>query len=340
MGHLYHAFERLMMKILLTGFEAFGTVEKNPSQVISEYMAESHDLPTHIDLICEVLPVEYEMTGHLIRDLIKIHEPDAVVMLGVAASRDAINLEYHAANVDTATSPDNKGITRTNHVIDYRFDHYFKRSSTLPLDYIYYELRANGISVKRSYDAGGYVCNHLFYHALSFTLDECDASVKTGFVHVPTFEAVPFEKQLEAIHMILNIVGDADIDEKQHRHPLIQAKCDDLFAMMPDNPDWCSLISVGGLHIAHSGKPENADNITAYTVATGELGDRLFSDLAQGDFGYCIWGNKTGIFLVADLQIVPYLFMIKWSQNGSLSSVYKASKILPQALQSLSELLK
>lgn len=327
------------MKILLTGFEAFGTVEENPSQIIVQHMAKSNNLPDHIELICDVLPVEYETTGHLIRDLIQAHQPDAVVMLGVAASRDAINLEYQAINCDTATKPDNQGVKRTNHVIDYRFDHYFKRSSTLPLDYLFYELQENGIPVKRSYDAGGYVCNHLFYHALSYALDECDESLKTGFVHVPTFEAISCEVQLDAIHMILAIVGDPEIGEKQYRHPLIQSKCDDIFAMMPDNPDWCSLISVGGLHIAHSGQAENSESITAYTVATEALGDRLLSDLSHGDFGYCIWGNKSGIFLVADLQVVPYLFMIKWSEQGSLSSVYMASKTLPQAMQPLVELL-
>lgn len=328
-----------MMKILLTGFEAFGSVDENPSQVIVERLAQSNHLPDHMTLICEVLPVEYETTGHLIRELIKVHEPDSVVMLGVAASRNAINLEYHAVNCDTATSADNKGVKRTNHVIDYRYDHYFKRSSTLPLDYLYYELHEHGIPVKRSYDAGGYVCNHVFYHALSFSLDNSPQTIKTGFIHLPMFETMPCDAQLKAIHTILEVVGDPEIDKKQHRHPLIQARCDDLFAMMPDNPDWCSLVSVGGLHIAHSGQPEDAESITAYTTATEVLGDRLLSDLAQGDFGYCIWGNKSGIFLVADLQVVPYLFMIKWSKQGSLSSVYLASKTLPQAMQPLVDLL-
>lgn len=327
------------MKILLTGFEAFGTVEENPTQVIVEHMAKSNNLPDHMDLICEVLPVEYETTGYLIRDLIKTHQPDAVVMLGVAASRGEINLEYHATNCDTSNGQDNQGVQRTHHVIDYRFDHYFKRSSTLPLDYLFYELRENDIPVKRSYDAGGFLCNHAFFHALSCVADSDGESIKTGFIHVPTFETMACENQLEAIQLILSVMGDPDIDVKQDRHPLIQAKCDEIFEMMPDNPDWCSLISVGGLHIAHSGHDEQIDRITAYTVATEALGDRLLSDLAQDDFGYCIWGSKSGIFLVADLQVIPYLFMIKWSEQGSLSSVYLASKALPQAIQPLLELL-
>jgi pyroglutamyl-peptidase len=328
-----------MMKILLTGFEAFGTVEENPSQVIVEQMAKLINLPDHIDLICEVLPVDYETTGQMIREFIQTHQPDAVVMLGVAASREEINLEYHAANCDTSNGEDNQGMKRTHHVIDYRFDHYFKRSSTLPLDYLFYELWANDIPAKRSYDAGGFLCNHAFFHALSCVADTDGKSIMTGFIHIPTFETIEQEAQLEAIQLILKVVSDPDIDEKQYRHPLIQAKCDDIFAMMPDNPDWCSLISVGGLHIAHSGQDEKAESITAYTVATEALGDRLLSDLAQGDFGYCIWGGKSGIFLVADLQVIPYLFMIKWSEQGSLSSVYLASKALPQAMQPLLELL-
>ena len=327
------------MKILLTGFEAFGSVEENPSQVLVEHMARSHQLPDGIDLVCDILPVEYETTGKRIRGSIQLHEPDAVVMLGVAQSRQAINLEYQAVNCDTATSPDNQGVKRSNQVIDYRFDHYFKRSSTLPLDYLFCEFLSQDIPVKRSYDAGGYLCNHVFYHALTCVLEECNKPIKTGFIHVPTFEAVDWETQLYAVHTILNVLSDPQIEDKQYRHPLIQAKLDELFAMMPDDPDWCSLVSVGGLHIAHSGQSAPPEQITAFTVEIEALGDRLLSDLAQGDFGFSIWGSKSDLFLIADLQVIPYLFIIKWSGNGSLSSVHLASKALPQAIKPLVALM-
>ena len=70
------------MKILLTGFNAFGTVKVNPSQLIVEHFAANP--PDGIDLITEVLPTEFEAAGNRIRALIRQHLPDAVLCLGVA----------------------------------------------------------------------------------------------------------------------------------------------------------------------------------------------------------------------------------------------------------------
>ena len=327
------------MKILLTGFEAFGTVEENPTQVMVEQMAHNNNLSDEIELVCEILPVDYGVTGKRIRELMDVHQPDAVVMMGVAASRKEINLEYVAANCDTSASPDNSGNKRSNRVIDPRFDYYFKRPSTLPLDYLFYELRINGIPAIRSYDAGGYLCNHVFYHAMTHALEDYDKPIKAGFIHVPLFDAIDKDTQIEAIHKILHVVSDPKIDRKQQCHPLIQSKFDEVFEKLPDDPSWCSLVSRDGLLVAHSGQPDDEEAITAYTTSTEVLGDRLMSDLAHDDFGFCIWGNKSALFLVADLQIVPHLLIIKWADGGSLSSVHLTSQILPKLMKPLAELL-
>lgn len=327
------------MKILLTGFEAFGTVEKNPSQVIVEHLTQSNNLSDRIDLVTQVLPVEYGTTGDIIRQLIAHHDPDAVVMLGVASSRNAIHLEYHAANCDTATTGDTAGKIHTNRIIDSRFDYYFKRSSTLPIDYLFCELQAHDIPVARSYDAGGYVCNHLFFHALSFTSEECNKPIKTGFVHVPTFESIDMDKQVQAVELILEAVADPEIDKKQYQHPLIQNRLSRFFEKMPNEPDWCSLTTIDGIHVAHVGESATVDRISAISVATEGLGDRALAELVGDDFGFGIWGNKSGLILVANLQVIPYLLTMKWSKNVSLASVYQASKALSQAIKPLVELL-
>ena len=41
-----------------------------------------------------------------------------------------------------------------------------------------------GLACAPSDDAGGYVCNHLYYHALA-ALDEAGAETRALFVHIP-----------------------------------------------------------------------------------------------------------------------------------------------------------
>ena len=55
----------------------------------------------------------------------------------------------------------------------------------LPVDRLLEALEAAGFEeVVTSEDAGGYLCNHVFYRLL----DEVDASRVAGFVHVPPLE--------------------------------------------------------------------------------------------------------------------------------------------------------
>jgi len=53
----------------------------------------------------------------------------------------------------------------------------------LPVDAVVDALRADGIPATASRDAGGYLCNHVFY-VLMRTLEE-RPRVRGGFVHVP-----------------------------------------------------------------------------------------------------------------------------------------------------------
>lgn len=326
------------MKILLTGFTAFGNIEENPSQVIVEQMAKSKLLPEHVQLITAILPVGYDAAAERIHALIDEHVPSVVVMMGVAASRKKICLEYHAANCDTATVADNDGIIRNNRTIDARFDYYFKRSSSLPLDYLYCELRAKDIQVQRSYDAGGYVCNHTLFEALSHIADKHDNKILAGFVHVPSFDAIPQEQMLTAIERILLVMSDTSL-HRAKIHPLVQEYLIDFHKVVQDNPDCSVLVSVDGFAVAHAGDNDESEVLSFFTRSIVSLGDRVSSVFWDEDFGFGIWGSKSGILLVVYLQSVPYQLVIKWSKPATLSTVYITLKSLPILVRPLMELL-
>jgi pyroglutamyl-peptidase len=203
------------MRILLTGFEPFGDVKINPSQcVVEHFAAQGRD-----DLITLVLPTVYSESGARIRDAIKQHNPDAVLSLGVAASRDAINLERIAVNVDDARIPDNAGVLASGEPID--TDGPVGYRSTLPLAAMKAALEARGIAVTISNHAGAYMCNHVFYSA-RHALEQAGSTIPCGFIHIPDLAqpdgttnahgkaGMPLDTLIEAVEICLQVLCEAE----------------------------------------------------------------------------------------------------------------------------------
>jgi pyrrolidone-carboxylate peptidase len=62
------------MKILLTGFEPFGKIKKNPSEAIVRQIAP-RTADRGYDLIAEVLPTEFRTADRKLRKLIRSNKP-------------------------------------------------------------------------------------------------------------------------------------------------------------------------------------------------------------------------------------------------------------------------
>ena len=158
-------------------------------------------------LVCEIIPVEYEYSGKRIRELIDQHEPDAVVMTGVAANRKKINIEFWARNIRKASIPDNSGVAPDSEPINPNepVEHFLP--STLPVSTIHMQLQSANILVERSNNAGGYICNNIFYSAVDYLRQTGRDHVMAGFVHIPTFEAIDRETMKRAYDLILRNVA-------------------------------------------------------------------------------------------------------------------------------------
>lgn len=171
-----------MSGVLATGFEVFGDHEVNPSQLIAE------------ELDGVVLPVSYERAVDVLRAAIEERRPDLVICFGLAHERTAISVERWAHNFDEATTVDNDGAAGSGRPIDPAGP--LALGSTLPVDDIVAALEAGDIPAEVSRDAGGYLCNHVFYRLRR-------SGMRGGFVHVPPLEAVPLEAQLRAARVIV-----------------------------------------------------------------------------------------------------------------------------------------
>jgi pyroglutamyl-peptidase len=154
-----------------------------------------------------VLPVAYARAADVLRGAVRAAAAELVICFGQADGRPGISVERFAHNLDSADPVDNDGVTSgaeidANGPVAYR--------STLPVAAIVAALRADGIPAFESRDAGGFLCNHVFY-VLMRVLDEERPGALGGFVHVPLLPEQALAKQapsmpLETLVRAANIV--------------------------------------------------------------------------------------------------------------------------------------
>ena len=174
--------------MLVTGFEPFEGAAVNPSQLLVDELESSP--PPDVELATAVLPVAYARSADVLRGAVRAAAPDVVICFGQADGRTGISIERFAHNLDSPEPVDNDGATSgaeidPNGPVAY--------ASTLPVAAIVDALRADGIPAAESRDAGGFLCNHVFY-VLMRVLEEERPSAIGGFVHVPLLPQQALER--------------------------------------------------------------------------------------------------------------------------------------------------
>lgn len=180
------------MAVLLTGFEPFGGADFNPSQKIVEALRNQWTEPDEI--IARILPVTFSDAGSILETMIDAHAPRAVLMLGLAESAPRPRLERVALNINEASIADNAGaLARGNAIID---GGPLALQTFLDLSRLQSTLADRGHGVEISNHAGTYVCNHIYYTALTRL---AGTGVPSLFLHVPLAPAPDHEPYFEAM---------------------------------------------------------------------------------------------------------------------------------------------
>ena len=165
------------MRVLVTGFGPFLDVQRNPSGDVLPLLAPG--------VSTMLLPVEYERATRLLLERLEAEKPHATVLLGLAEGEHVMRLETVATNRDEAAVPDNAGQVRngipvvSGAVPTYR--------STLPTSRLEAALGRAGFAATRSTDAGGYVCNHVYFQARHF-IEGRGLGIGCGLIHVPVLD--------------------------------------------------------------------------------------------------------------------------------------------------------
>lgn len=162
--------------ILVTAFAPFSGDATNSSQMILDSLADVVDGYT---IVKTVLPVEFVGAPVAALEIYDKVKPSAVVMLGQAGGRSAITPEAVAKNVMNAVIPDAVGFKPEGAAVEDGGADILH--STLPVERMVRAIKAAGVPAYVSYDAGGYVCNCVFYSMMC----RVGSGVPTGFIHVP-----------------------------------------------------------------------------------------------------------------------------------------------------------
>lgn len=190
--------------VLLTGFDAFGSVAANPSGLAARAL-HGRQVAGH-RIVGAELPTVFGASAAALHTLLAQHAPVLVVCTGVAQGRSALSVEQVAVNQVNAPQPDNAGAWPCGEPVVARGPASY--ASTLPTQAIVQAWQEAGLPAELSLSAGRYVCNHLFY-SLMDTLAQAPGAVRAaGFIHVPLQETLALEHTVWGIQLALRCALD------------------------------------------------------------------------------------------------------------------------------------
>jgi pyroglutamyl-peptidase len=197
-------------KLLLTGFNPFGGYATNISEALVRAVESDWPADAPAQLTVAVLPTEFAAAGAAIVDLIRTRAPDAIVCCGLADGDWGLRFELVARNRDSCGASDNAGDSRVEATIDHAGPAQY--AATLPYHQVSRALAARKIPHEYSDDAGGFVCNHVFYRACR-EIAHSGRAVLCGFIHFPgdvepdTDRGLPLATSLEALRVCLDEIA-------------------------------------------------------------------------------------------------------------------------------------
>ena len=199
-----------MKKILITGFEPFGTDSRNPSGEAVSLLCDTAEYK----LFQLTLPVTWQGAFRALSTAWDEIDPDGVLMVGLAGGADRIRIERVGINLCGATKdndglyPNGKSDTPAEAPVSVNGENaYF---STYNEKEILRALREKGIPAAYSYSAGTYICNYILYSSLEKMKKE-EKDRKIGFIHIPYVEgqrenapSLPMETITAALELTLS----------------------------------------------------------------------------------------------------------------------------------------
>ncbi len=174
---------------LVTGFDPFEDQPFNPSEAIVNMMPDSlmlSDTKVRINLNGLVMPTCGEKAWPILKavldDMTANKKPCLIVMLGLAASRNNVNLERFALNIRDGDRKDNYGHIYNGQIIEAKAPQAIRTDA--PVEKALLCLKQKGLPAAISNFCNTYVCNEIYFRALRY-FEKSRIKNCVGFVHLP-----------------------------------------------------------------------------------------------------------------------------------------------------------
>ncbi len=266
--------------VLVTGFAPFGGESVNASwEAVSRL---PHQVPLAggtAELTTEELPVTFTGAAARSRELIETLRPDVVLHVGVSAAAGAVRLETTARNVADARIPDNAGRQPAGEQLTPGGAESLR--STWLVGALVGRLRAAGLPVEASDDAGRYVCNATLYSALETAAGMSEDAPYVGFVHVPSLDTLDVEVTTEVLRRLV-----VELSDQVRRRSAARSGLGRLAVPRPGRPLRLGLTggigsgksSVARLLASHGATVVDADGLAREVVEPGTPGLAAIAD--------------------------------------------------------------
>lgn len=185
-----------MKRLLITGFDAFGGQNTNPSWLAVQA------LPDHtgeFELRKLQIPTVFGAAAAAVLEAATVFRPHVILCVGQAGGRDAVTPERIAVNIRDARICDNAGNQpRGEFVVADGPAAYF---STVPVTEMAQAIQDAQIPGTVSNSAGAFVCNDVLYTLLHHY---AGTETRVGFIHVPYLPeqgspSLPLERTVAAL---------------------------------------------------------------------------------------------------------------------------------------------
>lgn len=168
--------------ILVTGFGPFLKHQVNPTELLILDLEKSGQHRESVETL--ILPVSFENAFGQLQARCESYRKangenySVLLLMGLASGRRKISLERVGLNWCESEHPDNRGFHPQRGPIDSVNENVYFTS--LQPESLATKLTRAGVPVEVSLSAGGYVCNHLYFKALSEL-----SAIPSLFVHFP-----------------------------------------------------------------------------------------------------------------------------------------------------------
>jgi pyroglutamyl-peptidase len=170
------------LRVLLTGFGPFPGAPSNPSRALVERLSRTRRPALDgVNIATHIFETRYAAIDRDFRSLIAAHDPDIILMFGLAARTAHIRIETRARNL-MSFFPDAGGFSPAARTIAADADH--RRLPPALRIGLLRASRSYGLDARFSRDAGRYVCNYAFWRALEISGGGNKART-AAFIHIP-----------------------------------------------------------------------------------------------------------------------------------------------------------